>query len=254
MQVVAELPDQPSKQCDMRQDATIGIDPFLTMPNVISPTQCKQDCMRHTDCLGYTLVPASGTPPNTCKLFDMSALDTHLMCSEHNATNCGIGCPNPAGTGNGKQFCTKVHGFVAGICHAAPPPSPPGPPTPPAPPAPPPPPPPPPPETVCDDQLHPPGTKPADLPWVRFSGAAGNVLAGFDPATKDTTTQCGSAHPGWLSGYGDGSLSSLEAWAVSVKLEDPNPNNPQHLDVAPYSVKGGCHGDGQGEQRVRWGN
>ena len=265
----------PTKSCNLMQDTTVGSDdPIGTFPNMLSPTQCKNKCVADTGCWGYVLTPPSAhTAADLCELYGKDVMNREDWCSVNNATNCGSACTDPHTGMPAKTNCAKVTGYTAGVCHLRtppPPPTPPAPPTPPVPPgptppapppAPPPSPTPPPPENVCDDRLHldtkpvgPNGGLPADnhIPWVRFSGAAGNVLASFNPASKGTTAQCGSAHPGWLSGYADGSLSSIEAWAMTVKLEDPNHGSADPVTVAPYSVKGGCHGDGrQGEQRVR---
>ena len=46
---------------------------------------------------------------------------------------------------------------------------------------------------------------------------------------------------GWLSGYGDGSLEHLTAWASTFKIEDPNGGDTPY--AAPYGVKGRCHND-----------
>ena len=53
---------------------------------------------------------------------------------------------------------------------------------------------------------------------------------------------CVYVHTGWLSGYGDGSLEHLTAWASTFKIDDSNiafdtPYAP------PYGVKGRCTND-----------
>lgn len=53
---------------------------------------------------------------------------------------------------------------------------------------------------------------------------------------------CVYVHTGWLSGYGDGSLEHLTAWASALTIDDPNIafDTPY---AAPYGVKGRCHND-----------